>query len=310
VLTLALFAIWAKNRSRFALAAMVVAAFLWTFTRQDILLFIAVVAAALAVYAWRSRDRRLAASAAAAVLVLGLGWHVAILSTLDTSYQSWGAGFRLSESTFLYRLRLQVMRDPRMKAVYENRFGMPRCIAAEQVAKRDAWSMPEFGRAYRSCPDLVAWFDQHGTQVGYQYALGEPKHYLRVLLTNLPKTMNGDIHTYAKPVPLLPAAVTKVFFPPTPWVLPVLFGVLVLAMATAMWSRAWRRRPWLTVAGTVLVATSLASIVTTLMYAAGEYSRFGIQEAVFLRIGLIIVIAGVIDAFFSPPSTPDGPVRA
>ena len=50
-------------------------------------------------------------------------------------------------------------------------------------------------------------------------------------------------------------------------------------------------------AAVVLTAASLASLVAGFMYAAGDYPRFGIQEAIGLRLGLLLLAAAVVDTF-------------
>ena len=48
--------------------------------------------------------------------------------------------------------------------------------------------------------------------------------------------------------------------------------------------------------GIGLVVVSLLSILSALTLSAGEYARFGIQEAVLVRVGIIVLLVAAIDA--------------
>jgi hypothetical protein len=295
VLVFGLFAVWGKTRSRMAIVAMTAVAFLWIFTRQDILPLGVLLVATLAVYAWRSRERRLPAAIAAMVLVTAMAWLLAIQPKIDETFADWGvARVPQSEETLLYRLRLSVLRDRSMTAVYKQELGMPTCTAAERVAKRTSWAMADFARAYRGCPELVAWAKEHKMDAAHRYALAAPRHYTKVLVAStLPQAL-GEPPRYAKPV--LPQWADRAVFPAEAWVLPILVGTTLIALAACWWSGALRRRRWLVVAGAVLVPASVLSVLASLMLTAGEYARFGVQESVLLRVGIVLLIVAALDA--------------
>ncbi|RZU74547.1 hypothetical protein EV384_3019 [Micromonospora kangleipakensis] len=50
------------------------------------------------------------------------------------------------------------------------------------------------------------------------------------------------------------------------------------------------------VLGMAVSLASLASVVASLMLSAGEFGRFGIQESLYLRISLLLLVFGALDA--------------
>ncbi len=296
VLAGGLFAIWVKKTSSLALGGMTLAAFWWMFTRQDVALFAALLAVVVAVYGLRHRGRGRWALVAALVLAMGLGWYAAIVPRIDRSYASWGKGFRIGEATTLYRLRLLVLKDPRMKRIYENRLGMPPCRAAERAAALSGLQMGRFTEAFLSCPDLARWVSENASDNGYRYTLADPKHFARVIVETLPKTLDNDLRVFAKPVPILPGAVSRWIFPRGRFVLPGAFGLIALSVILMAWVRGIQRRAWLLIAGLTLVLASLGNLVVSLVIGWGDFVRYGIQEAILLRIGVIIIVIAAIDA--------------
>ncbi|MFI7576912.1 hypothetical protein [Micromonospora sp. NPDC049497] len=294
IAALALLAIWVRTRSRVAITALVLVAFWWTFTRQDVLPYVLLLVVVLAGYVLLRRYRW-AAATATVVLLGGLAWQAAIVPTVDHSYRSWGTGVSLSEATFLYRLRFQVLNDPQVKSAYQQEFGMPRCERAELLAKGRSGAMGEFIVAYRDCPALMDWVQREKGSVGYRYALAHPKHYADTVLKLLPTSLGGTVR-YAKPVPGVPTFPERVFFPQPDRVLPQAGLIFLVTLGAGLLARAFRGARLLAVAGTLVVLASMGSAVAGTMYSAGEYSRFGIQEAVLLRVGLVLLAAAAIQA--------------
>ncbi|SCL28101.1 hypothetical protein GA0070624_3627 [Micromonospora rhizosphaerae] len=295
IAALALLTIWVTTRSRLALGALVLVAFWWTFTRQDVLPYVLLLVVVLVGHALLRRYRW-SALLATAVLLGAVGWQAAIVPVVDQSYRSWGTGLSLSEATFVYRLRFQVMNDPQVKAAYQDEFGMPRCAQAERVAAGRYWAMGPFIKAYRDCPALMDWAARERGSVGYRYARAHPKEYTEQVLKVLPVSLAGTEGRYAAPVPGLPAFPEQVFFPDRDRVLPQASVVFLVALAVGLLARAFRRARWLAAAGALVALASTASAVAGMMYSAGEYTRFGIQEAVLLRVGLIILAAAAVEA--------------
>jgi hypothetical protein len=299
VLAMGLFAIWVKTTSRIALGAMTVVAFWWTFTRQDILLLAALLTGIVAAYGLRHKQVRRSAVAAILVLAIGLGWHAAIVPTIDRSYASWAKGFRVNEATFLYRLRMLILKDSRMKAIYEDRFDLPRCRATERAAEAEGLRMGTFVNAFLTCPALVAWVSEHASGAGYRYALEDPKHFAGVIVETLPKLMDNDMHAFAEPIPVLPGAVNRAVFPRGKYVLPVAIALMALAVIVSALVGGLRRRRWVLAAGATLVLAGLGNLVMSLTFGWGDFVRYGIQEAILLRIGVIVIVVAALDAAFT-----------
>jgi hypothetical protein len=321
VLSLGLVMIWAKTRSRPAFIGLIAAAFWWIFTRQDLLPMVALLVATLIWYAWRRQPVRKAAIAGVVVLALGVGWIVAIQPNIEKGYAEWGGShYTLSDATFLYRLRLVILPDPTMRNSYFTDFHMPHCAPAEQIARGQGWQSGRFQSSVRQCPQLVAWMNENATSVAYKYALKHPKHFAGVTLKLAPQMLAGPADgQYVKRVrKVMPGAAAAVAWPENSLVLPIAAAATLLVIIVGAVFRLFRRRPGLYTAGFALVAVSLASTVAGLMYTAGEYARFGIQEAIGLRIGLVILVAATVDALIArraeayaatgtPPDRPGSP---
>ncbi|NES29900.1 hypothetical protein GCE86_24635 [Micromonospora terminaliae] len=295
IAALALLAIWVRSRSRVALGALVVAAVWWTFVRQDVLPYVLLLVVVLAGYALLRRYRR-AAVVAVLALLAGLTWNVATVATVDESYRAWYNGLSLSEATFVYRLRFQVLNDPQVAKAYRDEFGMPHCQQAERIAGRPAWKMPDFFDAYEGCPDLIAWTQREKGSVAYRYALAHPRHAAAKTVETMPVLLGGTAGHYAEPVAAVPAFPERLIFPRPERVLLLAGLVAALAVAVGLLTRGFRRARWVAAAGGLLVLGSTASAVAGTLFTAGEYARFGIQEAVLLRVGLILLVAAAVDA--------------
>jgi hypothetical protein len=202
-------------------------------------------------------------------------------------------GLSLTEGTFVYRLRHQIMPHPQIMAVYQNDLGMPGCPAAQQIAKRRARLMTPFIRAYLSCPELVAWGHEFAGSSGYRFARAAPDLYARHTLRVLPASLSGDVNRGS---PVLPKAIEQAVFPPQRIVLHALAGGYLVALVLAAVGGAFRRRKALVYTSLGVVVACVTATFADLLYAAGDYVRFGIQEAVFSRIAIALMAVAAIDA--------------
>jgi hypothetical protein len=294
VLTLALLLWWLATGSRPALVALTLAAGWWTFVRPEIRLMVALVAAVLVSRAWRDGGQRRPAAIAAAVLLIAMAWVTLITPAMSRTYaeRSWN-GLSIEESTLVYRLRFQVMAEPAVMAVFKDKLGMPDCAEAERIAAGGAWEISRFIISYQACPDLVRWGERNATNSGYRFAVVAPDLYAWQTVGLLPTGLEGKID--AQGTRILPTIVERAAFPRRSLLLPLLLGGVAVAMAAGFALGAHRRRPLLVGTAVVLTAGSLASLVVGFMYAAGDYPRFGIQEAIGVRLGLLLLAAAVVD---------------
>jgi hypothetical protein len=276
------------------LVALTATAFWWTFIRPEIRLMVGFIVLLLVAHAFVRSARRWPVLAAAATLVIAVGWATAITPAMDRTYAARASnGLSLTEATFVYRLRHQVMPNPEIMAVYQNDLGMPDCPAAQQIARRRAWLTSQFFDAYLACPDLVAWGRQNAGSSGYRFVLAAPGVYARQTLRVLPSSVSGDV---TRGSAVLPEPVERVAFPARRVVLVVLVGAFLAALALAVAAQAFRRRKVLAYASLCVAVACVAAALAELMYSAGDYVRFGIQEAVFSRLAIIFMMAAAIDA--------------
>lgn len=294
VLTLALLLQWLATGSRAALIGMTAAAFWFAFVRPELWLVVGVVAVVLVVRAWRDRAHRRPPALAYGVLLVAIIWVNQITPTMSRTYGERSYGLTLEETTFNYRLRMQVLPNPEITAVYRDRLDMPRCTALEETAKLGGWRMARIIGAYLTCPELVAWGRENARSSGYRFALAAPALYARDTMRTLPLALGGA--AYGRSGVLLPPAVTRAVFPASPdRVLPLLFGGLAVALAAAFATGAFRRRRLLVATGAVLALVCLAAMLAELLFAAGEYGRFGIQEAIWFRVAVWLIAAAALD---------------
>nr|WP_173077142.1 hypothetical protein [Phytohabitans rumicis] len=155
VVTLALLLRWGRTRSVWFLAGATATAVWWTFTRPDIRVLTVFLIVALVVVGRRRR----AALAAAGVLAAAVIWGTAIIPAVDRTYTGWSATpeVRHEEGLLLFRLRLHVLPDPEVKAIFQREFGMPSCAGMEEIAAGPSWETARFAVAYAQCPEIKAW---------------------------------------------------------------------------------------------------------------------------------------------------------
>jgi hypothetical protein len=297
VLTLALMLLWARTGAVWYLVGGTAAAVWWTFTRTDIRVFVVFVILALAVAAWRRPPRRRHALVAAGVLVLATIWCTAITPVVDRTYTGWSATpeVRHEEGLMLFRLRLHVLPDPEVKAIFQREFGMPSCPGMEEIAAGPAWETAKFAAAYEQCPEFTAWGERNAADVWQRYALAEPGVFARQTREVVRLSVAGS--DYAKTERVVPMTVEKLVFPPRSWVLKVLGAALVLAAVALV--LAARRRPDLALATAVVAVGSGVSLLAGIWFGAGEYWRFGIQEAIGLRLAVLVAVVAAVDSLLA-----------
>jgi hypothetical protein len=311
VATLALALLWGRTGSPWILAAMVAVASWWTFTRPDIRVFTLFLIVAFAAVAWRRPALRRVALAGAGVLVAMVVWCTALTPVVDRTYQGWSATpeVRYEEGLLVFRLRQHVLPDPEVRALFANEFGMPSCPAMEEIATGGPWQTARFAEAYVGCPEMRAWGERNAADVWRRYATTAPGLFARRTTEVVKLSLAGA--DYAKTTRVAPLAVQDAIFPPRRWVLPALAGGLLVAGAALVVSGAWRSRPGLASAAGVLVAASAASVAAGIWYGAGEYWRFGIQEAIGLRLAVLVMAVTAVDAVVTRKSArPSGSPRA
>ncbi|HEY7177032.1 MAG TPA: hypothetical protein VH442_19130, partial [Micromonosporaceae bacterium] len=291
VLVLAALIRWLTNRSKVALVGGTLAAAWWTFMRPELGLLVAFVFVTIVFVGWRTRQWL--ALGCAAVLAVSMLWVVAIMPTMSHTFTRYSAtGLSLNEETLAFRLRHVVLVTPAVKEVYEKDLGMPDCPPADRVAKRKSYATTPFGAAYRDCTALVAWGQKNAQSSGYRFALDAPGLYTDVTWHMLPLSLAGESIAHV-PDPVPP--VNKVVFPPQKYVVPGLLGGLLLAVGGALVAGAWRRRRTMLLVTVGVAIASAASTVAGLLYSAGELDRFGIQEAIGLRLALLFSALLIVD---------------
>jgi hypothetical protein len=306
VLVLAGFLRWMATGSRLSLALLTAAAFWWTFVRPDIRVFTVFLVVVLAGIAWRIPGRRHLAAVSAGLLAVAVAWCTLIVPVAAADFEKWGAlGMNQSEELFVSRLRIDVLPNPTVKAVFTDKFGMPACPAAEASAARVEWDLVEFANAYRGCPELVEWSHANMDSSFRRLAIAAPGAYLAMTADLTGQSLVGG--TYAKVPTVVPGVVHRVVYPGMPWTLPVLLGVLALAIAAAVGTGAVRANP---LVGWTAIGTALISAISVVAGAAvvGGFWRFGVQEGVGIRLAIIWLAAIVLDQLLdrrSGKSVPD-----
>jgi hypothetical protein len=295
VLAFALLLYFVATGSRAALIGLTVAGFWWTFTRPDIRVFAVFLVLVLAFVAYRTR--RWSAAVAAGVLVLAIGWCTAILPTVTETARPYSAfGVSQSHDEFLlFRLRVQVLPDPGIKAVFTDQLGMPACPAAEAIATRPDWDILNFADAYYACPELKAWGDANRDTVFNRFAVVAPGQYARMTVGLVNESMLGG--TYAQVPSVLPPPLQKLAFPGIRWALLAVLLYLAAAVTAVLLTRARRDHRLLVDGAAGLVLVCLVSTVGGVLYGTGEFWRFGIQEAVGVRLGVALLLAAALDGY-------------
>jgi hypothetical protein len=287
------------------LVGLVVTAVWWTFTRPDIRVFTVLLMSTLALCAVRDRARRRSAAVAAGVLLLSVVWCTVIGPATARTYLRYAAIG--ADEGFLYQLRLQVLPDPAVRQVFQQRLGMPDCPATDAIANDPVWRIEDFAAAYRSCPALSTWGAQHQETAMAEFARAAPLEYARMTTVLFGQTMIGA--HYASTPTVLPGRVSRFAYPSDP-VAPLGIPIaLAIAFGLALAARAYTRKVMWWVTG-VAVACLISSAATA-AFGVGEFKRFGVQEAAGLRVAILLLVAVALDAILvrdavgsSPSSSP------
>jgi hypothetical protein len=298
VATLAFLIRWLAGGSRWALAGMLASAVWWTFTRPDISVLIILLLLVLVVLAWRLRARRRGALVASGVLAATVAWCSVITPiSIDTYVKDgWIATSKTgyAEGLLVYQLRLLVLPDPAVKEIFVREYGMPTCPATDAIATGTDWRTIEFFAAYTNeCPELRAWGEAQAGRVYLRFAVDHPVRFAGITQRLMAWSLGGA--TYAKVPAVIPAPAEKVLFPP--WrssfaLLSLAFAVLV---AVVLVLRGRRRHGLLTWLGILTGLATGASAFAGTYFGAGEYNRFGMQEAVGARLAVILLFAAAVD---------------
>jgi hypothetical protein len=310
VLAFALLLRFAATGSVPALVGLTVAGFWWTFTRPDIRVFTVFLVVVLAFLTLRKlalrkqalrkrayRTRRWAGAVAAGVLVLAIGWCSAIVPVVTESARassSFGAAHSYDE-WILFRLRVQVLPDPAIKAVFTDQLGLPACPAAEAIAAKPDWDIQNFADAYYACPELKAWGDANRDTVFNRFAAVAPGQYSRMTVGLVNESMLGG--TYADVPSVLPPPLQKLAFPGIRWALVAVLLYLVVALAAVLVTRARRSHRLLVDGAAGLLVVCVVSTGAGVIFGTGEFWRFGLQEAVGIRLAVLLLAAAAFDAY-------------
>jgi hypothetical protein len=297
LLAFALLLRWIAGGPAWTLWVSTAAAFWWTFTRPDIRVFTVFLVALLLFIGVRGR-RRLA-FVAAGLLVVAIGWCTAILpSVTDTARRYSAFGVEHSYDEFLlFRLRVQVLPDPAIKDVFQRELGMPSCPAAEAIATKPDWDILNFADAYYACPELKAWGDANRDTVFNRFAVVAPGEYTRMTVGLLNESMLAGV--YAQTPPVIPTPLQKLAFPGIRWALIAVLLYVVGAVAAVLVTRARRGHRLLVDAGYGLLAVCAVSTGAGVLYGTGEFWRFGLQEAVGIRLAVLLLGAAALDAYLT-----------
>ena len=269
------------------LAALLVLAALWVFTRDsnayDVLLLAPVLAAAAIVQRPRWRLHAVAAAGCLAIFV--------------ASYASADAGQRWL-FPFYNLMGLRFLKDPSTVQYFE-RHGMPMSPA---VAARTGKAAGSDNFAVYRDPDLQQlrdWVLADGQRTYVEFLATHPDAAIRtpgsqvvVLLSEL-----DGIRAYA-PRAWTPFAGTKIAYLPSAWLFPdrdapglLLASALGFAAATAL-AVGWRRT-WLVPA--LLVATAVATAFVIYHADAGDIARHELMPAIQVRLGLWLFLLFAAD---------------
>jgi hypothetical protein len=300
---------WGRTGSRGALAAATGLTVWWTFLRPDIRVFTVVVIVVLAFAAfrvWRHDGGRITARAGApivaAVVMLGaIGWYSAITPAMNKTFAPYDGDaipespMPMDEEIFVYRLRVDVSTDPQLYRTFREELGMPLCPGTEAYNTKSAWDSVGFAREYTKCPELREWVQRNKNRFWPELASKAPSQAARKFYQNTSYALGGV--QYAKTGAVIPAPLEKLAFPSRTHGLPYGLAYLAVALALALLADAGRRHPLLLKTAGVMVVAALGSALATVYVHSGEYLRFGIQEAIALRVAAILLLVAAIDAF-------------
>lgn len=303
VAALALFLWWMRTRAIWALAMMIAICVWWMYTRVDIFIMAAPIGAALLWFGWRHSRTRGGQAALAGALILaisaGLSYLVVGPNSLQT-HKKWSFAPEMSHERglLMYRLRISVFADPKVKAAFQRELHMPECGAVDQVVERGGgWAIEQFDAAVRQCPEMQAWAVENESGLWTRYATTMPGLFARQIGELTSASLRGA--AYADTPALLTVPIEKLVFYKR-HALPLSLAALALSLLLALACGARRAHPRLLLTGIAVAATALVSSVLTVIVSSGEVWRFGIQEAIAVRIAVVILLAIALDSWLTP----------
>lgn len=328
---------WLRTGRVAALAGLAVVGMWWTFLRPDIRAFTTALIGVLVLVAgralWRLRTRRYpsrraagvrtlaCALGAAVVLGSGIGWYAAISPTIEGVNARYDADaivppMKQDEHRLVYRLRVEVSLNPRLWDAFTNDLGMPVCPELEEFRRTHTmWDGRQWAYAYKRCAPLVEWVNARKDQIFWTgLAKADPGLFARTFLNELSLSLGGEAYAHVPSV--VPKPVERLYFPSRRYGLWTSLSGLVVSLALVLWSGAARGRPGTHAAprrfasaesrvghrrlvwfGLLAFGTGVLSSLATIMLVTGELARFGIQEAIAARIGIIALLAAAVDVW-------------
>lgn len=313
VVVLALGLRWKRLRRPIWLVLMTLAAVWWTFIRPDIRVFTLLLMAVLGFVAWRvwrsSPGLAKAAALCAVTLLLAVGWYAAITPAMAAAFKPFDGDAPRSGSLpsdqyfFVHRLRTIVFTDPATEATFRAELGMPSCAAVDAFATRSTWDVSQFAEAFLSCPQLTAWAQANQYDFWGSFAAAAPGPAASKYLELVSMTLGGDV--YADVPQVVPAPVERILFPSQRLGLPIALAGFTVALALALWTGSRRLHPFLIRVAIVLFGAALLSTAATVLMGTGEYRRFGMQEMLFAKVSVIILVACAFDTWLRRRSEPE-----
>jgi len=283
VITLALYLRWRDSGKNATLVALILVSVWWAFTRFEIAILLGFVAMVIAWTGWRRPGKRLAATLAFVAIGATLAWVYGVTTAIERNTRWSYSGGGVSEELVVYRLGWQVYHDPQLERVYREELGMPDCPGLANQA-RTAWSQAEILAEYQSCPQLVEWVRENDSSLLIQLAFSAPGDFLRTTVPLLSLVYSGrsDIMTH----PVILPGVDWLVFPPVKLSLEVSAVALALLIVAGY---------FVSRTAAVLAVASIVSSAALLTASSSSLPRLGIQEALLIRVGLIILAAAAID---------------
>ena len=316
VLLLAASLALARRMDSRSMAAFLIAAVLWTFTRQVHAFITVALAAPFAFVAWhRPEARRLAVVGLAGVAFIGI-WGTA--TALQTSSAS-PAGIATTNPTEVQVagiIQFRAITDPREMTFLWNH-GLPHTSALRSPPPFTTLGQPvnvtQFADPYAEYrladdPAFKRWADRNGEAVFLKYLITHPWSTISQPLIHAPQLMTMNPDYIASPA-LPPWASTLVYgnlksisTPNAPWGPPrssdpIYLEVIVAFGAFLFFLAALRRRltraMWVAAAALVVVAVWALAIWN---FAATELPREFIAPAVLVHLAVIVLIASSLDS--------------
>jgi hypothetical protein len=259
------------------LAACVVVAGLWVFSRQlNVICFLAVLPA-LIVLGYRWLPRRRAWATIAALIVIG-AWGGYTL-TGNQTVARWNA---------LGLLELRIAVDQDALSFFEGR-GLPQ---SPQILKERGAFLGSNSPLWQDTR-LMRWMDDNFRATYAAYLLRHPRHTLTEPLRQAQGYVSSAPVSYVRQRDVVPSPVLETVWARSPG--DVAFWVVVaFALGVAALARSLRVR-FAAVAGLLLLATAVATFVTW-HAGPGDFERVFMPVGVSLRLGLLLLIVFAIDA--------------